>query len=71
MSASFASAMLVSVPKCWNGVAGAGLRSRCVRSLAVSTIKSEVDVAGILTWYGKNSTVSLCRVPLVLGIYSV
>ena len=59
MSAKAAKALLVSVPKDAKGEAGAGLFSRWVRSFAVSMIKSALDVAGMVTRWGKNSTVSL------------
>ena len=68
MSANVANATLVSVPKTANGVSGAGLRNRWRRSCADSLIKSTDDVAGMVTWKGKNSTVSLCLVPFVLGM---
>ena len=50
ISASWASALLVSVPYLSNGVAGAGLRNKWVRSLAVSMTNSAVEVAGMVTW---------------------
>ena len=50
ISASWASALLVSVPNCSNGVAGAGLRSKWVRSFAVSMTNSADEVAGMVTW---------------------
>ena len=49
ISASWASALLVSVPYLSNGVAGAGLRSKWVRSFAVSMTNSADEVAGMVT----------------------
>ena len=71
MSASLAKAILVSVPNLWNGDAGAGFRRTWVRSSAACMARSDDEVAGIVSWYGKNSTVSLCLVPFVLGMYTV
>ena len=71
MSANVARALLVSVPKLTKGDAGAGLRRMWVKSFAASITKSAVDVAGMVTRWGKNSTVSLWRVPFVLGTYTV
>ena len=70
MSANAVSALLVSVPKVANGVAGAGLRRMWTRSSAAAFAMSADDVAGIFTWYGKNWTVSLVRTPFVLGMYT-
>ena len=50
MSAKAVSALLVSVPKVANGVAGAGLRRMWTRSSAAAFAMSADDVAGILTW---------------------
>ena len=71
MSANVARALLVSVPKLTKGDAGAGLRRMWVKSFAASITKSAVDVAGMVTRWGKNSTVSLWRVPFVVGTYTV
>ena len=71
ISANLAKAMLVSVPNVENGDDGAGFRRIWVKSFAVSMAKLADDVAGIVTSYGKNSTVSLCLMPLVLGMYIV
>ena len=71
ISASLAKAMLVSVPNVENGDDGAEFWRIWVKSFAVSMAKSADDVAGIVTSYGKNSTVSLCLMPLVLGMYIV
>ena len=49
MSTNLASAMLVSVPKFANGDAGAGFCKTCVRSLAVSMVRSAEKVAEIVT----------------------
>ena len=68
ISAKVARAWLVSVPKDAKGDAGIGCWSRCVRSFAVSITKSALDVAGMVTRCGKNSTVSLCLVPFVVGM---
>ena len=68
MSAKAAKALLVAVPNDAKGEAGAGLLSRWMRSFAVSLTKSALDVAGMVTRWGKNSTVSLYRVPFVDGI---
>ena len=70
MSAKVARAWLVVVPKEVKGDAGIGFFSRCVRSFAVSITKSALDVAGMVTRCGKNSTVSLCLVPFVDGMYT-
>ena len=67
ISASLAKAMMISVPNDANGDDGAGFSRMRVRSFAVAMAKSADDVAGIVTLYGKNSTVLLCLVPLVLG----
>ena len=71
MFASCVNALFVSVPKVAKGVAGAGFRSKCIKSSAVAFAMSTEDVAGISTWCGKNSTVSLVRTPFVLGIYTL
>ena len=71
MSANVASAWLVCVPNLANGELGSEFWRRCVKSLAVSITKSALDVAGMVTRWGKNSTVSLCLVPFVDGIYTV
>ena len=59
MSAKAAKALLVSVPKDAKGEAGAGFASKWVRSFAVSSTKSALDVAGMVTRWGKNSTILL------------
>ena len=47
MSAKVAKAWLVSVPNVLKGEAGAGFWRRWVKSLAVSNIKSVVEIAGM------------------------
>ena len=69
MAANFASAILVSVPKCANGEAGVGWRRMCVRSRAASMTRSWDKVAGMMIRWGKNSAVLLCRIAFVLGTY--
>ena len=49
MSAKVAKAWLVSVPNLLKGEAGAGFWRRWVKSLAVLSTKSAVEVAGMLT----------------------
>ena len=71
MSAKEARPLFVLSPNWLNGDAGAGLQRICVKSLAASITMSVADVAGMVTRWGKNSTVSLWRVPLVLGTYTV
>ena len=69
ISANFASAILVSVPKCAKGEAGVGLRRMCVRSRAASMTRSWDEVAGMVIRWGKNSTFSLWRITFVLVAY--
>ena len=70
MSARFFKATLVSVPMLANEAARPELRKKWERSAAVSLTMLADNVSGIVTRCGKNSTVSLVRIPLVLGMYT-
>jgi hypothetical protein len=61
-------ASLITVPCCNNGVAGCGRCSISTRSSVALANRSAVDVVGMSTLSGKNSSVFVVQIPLVSGI---
>ena len=54
MSASYARAILISVPNMTKGETGAVFLNMCVRSLAICMSRSAEDVLGIVPRHGKT-----------------
>ena len=65
MSASSCSAAVSSVVMLLYGASGCGFCSACMSMSAAKSALSLDDDPGTLVYWGKNSTVSHVRVPLV------